>query len=125
LSEVRANTISAANGTDPVTLTKQAAAKAYLWHAFSTTIQDSFNISSVTDGGTGQGRADFTSSMGNAYPIINHNQMGGAHNTTFVWNEATSQTASKWEWNTGTSASGGTNTQADNDSTHTVFGDLA
>ena len=29
MSEVRANTISAANGTGPITLTKQSAAKAW------------------------------------------------------------------------------------------------
>ena len=124
MSEIRANTISAANGTDPITLTKQEAAKAYLWHTFSTTIRTSFNISSVTDSGTGIGRADLTSAMSSSYPIINHSQMGGAHNTTFVWNEATSQTASKWEWNTGDSTSSA-NTLGDNDSTHSIFGDLA
>jgi hypothetical protein len=124
LSEIRATTISDAAGTGPVTLTKQAAAKAYLWHTFSTTIRNSFNISSVTDLGTGIGRADLTSAMSTAYPIINHGQMGGAHNTIFVFNEATNQTASKWEWSTGTSSSS-TNTLADNDSVHSVDGDLA
>jgi hypothetical protein len=124
LSEIRATTISDAAGTGPIALTGQEAAKAYLWHSFSTTIRDSFNISSTTDLGTGIGRADLTSAMGNAYPIINHNQMGGVNNTIFVWNEANFQTASKWEWNTGTSSSS-TNTLADNDSTHTVHGDLA
>ena len=125
MSDIRANTISAANGTDPVTLTKQAAAKAYLWHTFPTTIRTSFNISSTTDLGTGIGRADLTSAMSSAYPIINHNQMGGVHNTTFLFNEATNQSASKWEWNNGTSASNGANTLSDGDSTHTVHGDLA
>ena len=124
MSNIRAGTISGVNGTDPVTLTKQAAAKAYLWHSFSTTIRTSFNISSVTDLGTGIGRADLTSAMSNAYPIINHGQMGGAHNTTFVFNEATNQSASKWEWNTGTCSSS-TNTTSDNDSVHSIDGDLA
>ena len=124
MSEIRVTTVSDTAGTGPVTLTKQEAAKAYLWHTFSTTIRTSFNISSVTDSGTGIGRADLTSSMSSSYPIINHNQMGGAHNTTFVWNEATSQTASKWEWNTGDSTSS-SNTLGDNDSTHSIFGDLA
>jgi len=124
LSEIRVTTVSDAAGTGPVTLTKQQAAKAYLWHTFSTTIRTSFNISSVTDLGTGMGRADLTSAMSDAYPIINHNQMGGAHNDTFVWNEATNQSASKWEWNTGDSTST-VNTMNDNESTHSIFGDLA
>ena len=124
MSDIRANTISDAAGTGPIALTGQSAAKAYLWHTFPTTIRTSFNISSTTDLGTGIGRADLTSAMSSAYPIINHNQMGGAHNTIFVFNEATNQSASNWEWNTGTSSSS-TNTLTDNDSTHTVHGDLA
>ena len=124
MSEIRVTTVSNAAGTGPVTLTKQEAAKAYLWHTFSTTIRTSFNISSVTDSGTGIAGADLTSAMSSSYPIINHNQMGGAHNTTFVWNEATNQTASNWEWNTGDSTSSA-NTLFDNDSTHSIFGDLA
>ena len=125
MSDIRANTISAANGTDPVTLTKQAAAKAYLWHTFSTTIRNSFNIASVTDLGTGIGRANYTNNMDSAYAIVNHGQHGGAHNTTFVFNEVTNSTAAQWEWNTGTSEDGGTNVLADNDSMHSVDGDLA
>jgi len=124
LSEIRATTISDAAGTGPITLTGQNAAKAYLWHTFSTTIQNSFNISSVGDLGAGIASTSLTSAMDTSYPIINHNQMGGANNNIFVWNEATNQTASYWEWNTGTSSSS-LNTLADNDSTHTVHGDLA
>ena len=125
MSDIRANTISAANGTDPVTLTKQAAAKAYLWHTFSTTSRNSFNIASVTDLGTGIGRANYTNNMDSAYAIVNHGQHGGAHNTPFVFNEVTNSAAAQWEWNTGTSADGGTNVLADNDSMHSVDGDLA
>ena len=52
MSELRANTISAANGTSPVTLTKQHAAKA--WVHFCTidnppVIDGSFGVSSLTD----------------------------------------------------------------------------
>jgi len=63
LSEIRTDTISAANGTDPVTLTKQSAAKAtygvsqssttYLGIAADTLSSQSTNTSSYTDGGTG------------------------------------------------------------------------
>jgi len=125
LSEIRATTISDAAGTGPITLTEQAAAKAYLWHTFSTTIRNSFNIASVTDLGTGIGRANYTNNMDSAYAIVNHGQHGGAHNTTFVFNEVTNSTASAWEWNTGTSADVGTNVLADNDSMYSVDGDLA
>ena len=66
MSEIRANTISAANGTGPVTLTKQSAAKS--WCSFNGTstvaIRGSFNTSSITDRGTGAYTANFSSAMG-------------------------------------------------------------
>lgn len=68
MSEVRTNTISAANGTDPVTLTKQSAAKA--WVNFNGTgvvaIRDSQNGSSITDLAAGEYTFNFTSNMDNS-----------------------------------------------------------
>ena len=125
MSDIRANTISAANGTDPVTLTKQAAAKAYLFHSFSTTINSSLNISSVTDLGTGIGKANFTNNMANVHSVITGAGTGGSHNTTFLFLEEQSQTVAQWEWNTGTCANGGTNTLGDTHTMHSVNGDLA
>ena len=68
MSNIRAGTISGVNGTDPVTLTKQSAAKAWYNydHYFSNVIRDSFNFSSATDGGTGILTGSFTNSMSNA-----------------------------------------------------------
>jgi len=67
LSNIRAGTISGVNGTDPVTLTKQSAAKA--WINFNGTgtvaIRDSINIASLTDNATGDYSPNFTSAMGN------------------------------------------------------------
>jgi len=68
---IRANTISDAAGTGPVTLTAQSAAKA--WVNFNGTgtiaIRDSFNVSSLTDNGTGNYSLQFTSNMSNTnYP---------------------------------------------------------
>jgi len=66
LSDIRANTISAANGTDPVTLTKQSASKAHCTFNGGGTIAvsgTSFNISSLTDNGTGLYRTNFTNNM--------------------------------------------------------------
>lgn len=55
MSDIRANTISDAAGTGPITLTKQSAAKA--WARFNGTgtavINNSTGISSLTDNGTG------------------------------------------------------------------------
>ena len=65
MSEIRTDTISAANGTDPVTLTKQSAAKA--WVNFNGTgtvaIRDSQGVSSLSDSGVGIYTITYTSNM--------------------------------------------------------------
>jgi hypothetical protein len=64
LSEIRANTISDAAGTGPVTLTGQSAAKAsYNYNQVSNTVAGSFNISSITDVSAGQHDPAFTSAF--------------------------------------------------------------
>ena len=67
MSEVRANTISAANGTDPVTLTKQIAPKCYAnTNAAGTSLNESFGISSLVDVAPGKQGFNFTSAMSSA-----------------------------------------------------------
>ena len=65
MSELRANTISDAAGTGPVTLTKQSAAKAWVHFDGNPTVvsRSSFNVSGLTDNGTGDYTISFTSSM--------------------------------------------------------------
>ena len=68
MSELRANTISDAAGTGPVTLTGQSAAKA--WVNFTgtgtTAINEDYNYSSISDLGTGDYELSFTNSFANA-----------------------------------------------------------
>ena len=83
MSDIRVDTISAANGTGPVTLTKQSAAKA--WVDFDGTgtlsVKASFNNSSVTDNGTG----DYTNNFSNAFGSVNYTHVaGGAQGATLV-----------------------------------------
>jgi len=65
MSELRADTITASDGTSPVTLTKQSAAKA--WVGFntitSTSIFQSQNVSSLTDNGTAYTTINFSSNL--------------------------------------------------------------
>ena len=73
MSEIRANTISAANGTGPVTRTKQAAAKGFILQrnnndAFATL--NSFNISATTDHANGDTTYTVTSAMSNANYLV-------------------------------------------------------
>ena len=63
MSEIRANTISDAAGTGPITLTGQSAAKTFVQYDQSiTTIGSSLNISSVNDNSTGNYTINFSSS---------------------------------------------------------------
>ena len=57
--------IAAKNGTSPVTLTKQSAAKAWVSNQGSGTNEDSFGISSTSDAGTG----DFRFSVISAFSV--------------------------------------------------------
>jgi hypothetical protein len=64
LSEIRANTISDAAGTGPVTLTKQSAAKIFCSIASNASLNStSLNVSSWTDSATGSGYFDFTNAL--------------------------------------------------------------
>lgn len=67
MSELRADTITASDGTSPVTLTKQSAAKH--WMKFDqvggNSVRDSFNLSSLTDIGQAQAGINFTNSFVN------------------------------------------------------------
>jgi hypothetical protein len=71
MSELRADTITGSDGTSPVTLTKQSAAKAYsLWNmgslsgqADTTNIDTSLNVSSMDDDGSGDFGINFTNSF--------------------------------------------------------------
>ena len=67
MSELRADTITASDGTSPVTLTKQSAAKAWvnLNGTGTIAISDSLNHSSATDSATGKYVFNFTNSFGN------------------------------------------------------------
>ena len=83
MSEIRANTISNAAGTGPVTLTGQYAAKA--WVNFNGTgtvaIRDSGNVSSVTDNGTGDYTVNFTNSLSNS----NYSTVYAGGQKTVTW----------------------------------------
>ena len=76
MSELRADTITHSDGSSPVTLTKQSAAKAYsLWNmgslsgqADTTNIDTSVNVSSMDDDGSGDFGINFT----NIFSSVNY-----------------------------------------------------
>jgi hypothetical protein len=91
MSELRADTITASDGTSPVTLTGQYAAKA--WINFDGTgtvsIRESESIASLVDNGTG----DYTINFSNAMTDVNYCYLfgcagivwGGTYNSTVSW----------------------------------------
>lgn len=67
MSEIRVTTVSDTAGTGPVTLTKQSASKMWVNQDNGTTINDSLNVSSLTDNGTGDYTENFTNNFANIY----------------------------------------------------------
>lgn len=97
MSEIRTDTISAANGTDPVTLTKQMALKAWLClKQTDNTIRDSFGISSQTDDGSGTNTVTFTSAFDDAdgYAFQGTSEDGGGFNDVALCRRDNSQVRS-------------------------------
>jgi len=68
MSTLKADTIVAANGSSPVTLTKQSAAKAWanIDGTSTANLRDSFNISTLTDVGLSNYKLTFSSTMSTA-----------------------------------------------------------
>ena len=72
MSEIRVTTVSDTAGTGPVTLTKQSAAKAWAGNVTDSAVSSSsFNISSISDTGTGDNRLNLTNNMSAAnYSVV-------------------------------------------------------
>jgi len=68
LSNIRTGTISGVNGTDPVTLTKQSAAKVHCTYDCNpSSVLGSYNVSSLTDNGTGTHTVNMTNAFSGIY----------------------------------------------------------
>lgn len=124
-SKLDVDEIAAKDGTSPVTLTKQSAAKA--WNNVNGTgtiaSRDSFNISGITDIGTGQIKHSFVNSMSTADSFV---ASGWARVSAswgyFVGSTNTPMTASSFEH--GTLGTGDSNLDA-LFATVSIDGDLA
>ena len=86
-SVLNVDTIAAKDGTSPVELTKQSAAKAWLFTTDKTTYvpNNSLNISSVTDNGTGRVESNFSNSFADANIAgsfdVGFNRVAGSYTT--------------------------------------------
>ena len=92
-SVLNVDTIADKAGTGPVALTKQHAAKMWLHFNHDTpAIQDSFNVSSVTDVTTGSFDPQYTNSMNSSsYAVFRMGQaeLSNADCTQYCFNKAT------------------------------------
>ncbi len=66
-SEMYVDTIAASDGTSPATLTKQSAAKSFINHFEGTTVNGSFNVTSLVDNGTGDHEHSFVNNHNDIY----------------------------------------------------------
>ena len=131
MSEIRVTTISDTAGTGPVTLTKQYGVKMWAHFNFGSTIEESFNVSSLTDNATGRSSLNFTSSMSSS-----------TYSIAACPNYPTSSATEYWSCLSNNHAANGTNTTKvslamtygdqneehfwdANDSSASVIGDLA
>lgn len=127
MSTIRANTVSDAAGTGPITLTGQVAPKVWVkYNQTADTILGSFNVSSVDDSGTGLFDVNFTNSFSAAddYVITGNGKEDSAGGTVtrFVQPRRTADAVDNSEF-TSVNSSG---TEADLAANHvTGVGDLA
>ena len=94
--------IAAKNGTDPVTLTKQIAPKGYVqFNGTSTlTVNNSFNIGSVTDSATGKYVNNFTNAFSDANFASSAQESTGGTNANAQYLTAHSNTTTSVSfWN--------------------------
>ena len=124
MSELRANTITHSDGTSPVTLTKQSAAKAWFQYNQSTPATgDSFGVSSISDDATGLFTTTLSSAMGTSddYVVVGNtgNTFADPSNRTCA-----SVPNTTTQFKNQTTTGGGTKVDMPFDSV-TVHGDLA
>jgi hypothetical protein len=87
-SELRVNTLKDAAGANSVAMTYVAGGSAKVWASWNstTTVQDSLNISSLSDSGSGVTVHNFSSSFSNALFSTSgsHDRLGGNINSFLV-----------------------------------------
>ena len=119
---IKTDTISAIDGTSPVSLTAQSAAKvwAHVDGVTTTTIVNSFNLTSVTDGGVGTTTYTLTNSMESA------DWAGASAGRSYHVDMQVHMVGSYLVYNWYGSGSGGGRVLLDQDKSQTtVHGDLA
>jgi hypothetical protein len=125
-SILRVNTLTDASSNNSTAMSTvfNGTAKAYLTYNNAGSIQDSFNIGSVTDAGTGEYVTVFTSNLSNANYVTAGTTIGGNGNQAVLDSHQSAGVKGTTGYEVGTSDNN--NADADNTKCQTVdFGDLA
>ena len=111
-------------GNSTTTNLQQGLAKAFLTYNNAGSIQDSFNMGSVTDSGTGNYVTVFTSNLSNALYVTAGTTIGGTGNQSVLDAHQTNGVKGTTGYEVGVSDNN--NADQDNTKSQTVdFGDLA
>jgi len=111
-------------GNSTTTSLQQGLAKAFLTYNNAGSIQDSFNMGSVTDSGTGNYVTVFTSNLSNALYVTAGTTIGGTGNQSVLDAHQTNGVKGTTGYEVGVSDNN--NADQDNTKSQTVdFGDLA
>ena len=95
-SKLDVDEIAAKNGTDPVTLTKQSAAKAFAHFDVDAVLDNSFNMSSATDNGVGIFTVTNTNAFADADFIVSGSVVGAtlSNYACFITSNGSAKTSS-------------------------------
>ena len=126
MSTIKVDTVQSRGG-GAVTLTNQHAAKAWADIASAGSLDDSFNVSSLGDDGTGDRSINLSSAMGSANFSVNSTVLyaHGASNHGVRNSPVASKTASVINIDTGSTNGSGQFSFEDQPSGMSVHGDLA
>ena len=112
-------------GGATTTSLQQGLAKVWIEMGSDYVADDSLNIASTSDDGTGKFGYTYTNNMSNASYAPTAGPTGGARNTTFLWIETTNLATSNAEASIGSCADGGTVALTDSSNAASIHGDLA
>lgn len=126
MSTIKVDTLVAADGSSAVTLTKQQAAKSVVYFngngTLANQIYQTFNISSVSDDGTGEYSISFTNNHDDTY--FAKVATGGRDSTTYQDRYLTNYDATTSSYEVQSQYQSG-NYRADSQVSGVTFGDLA
>ena len=116
--------VTSSGSTGNTTNLQQGLCKVWFNHGTDFASDDSLNVSSIAEDGSGELTPSFSNAFGNAEYAYSGQGIDGDKNTTFIFVEGATQATGSLPILTGTHG-GGTTTKVDAAAAHLIFGDLA